>query len=142
MTTAQRFFTYTFKPFFVCTGLGTALIGLYALFPQWALTELAQLNYQQDYTIIVQHWGIMVGLMGIFMIGAAMVPTWRLPILVFSGIEKAFMVWLVLSNAGQDFARGFWIPATVDATVVMYTLAYFSVIGILPKEPAATVSGK
>lgn len=136
MTIGQRFFATTFKPFFVCTGLGTALIGLYALFPEWALAKLAQLNYQQDYTIIIQHWGIMVGLMGLFMIVAAVVPAWRLPILVFSGIEKAFMVWLVLSNTDQEFARGFWIPAAVDSTVVLYTIAYFWVIGILPKEPA------
>lgn len=134
MATLHRFFAATFKPFFLCTGLGTALVGLYAFFPEWSIRQLAQLKYQQDYTIIVQHWGIMVGLMGLFMMGAAIVPAWRLPILVFSAIEKAFMVWLVLSHADQEFVRGFWIPAAVDATVVLYTIAYFSVVGISPRD--------
>lgn len=136
MTIGQRFFATTFKPFFLCAGAATALIAVYAFAPELAVSRLAQLKYQQDYTIIVQHWGIMVGLMGLFMMGAAIVPAWRLPILVFSGVEKAFMVWLVLSNADQEFARGFWIPATIDASVVLYTIAYFWVIGILPREPA------
>ena len=142
MMTLQRFFTTTFKPFFLCTGLGTALIGLYAFFPEWSVIQLAQLEYLRDYTIIVQHWGIMVGLMGLFMMAAAFVPVWRVPILVFSAIEKAFMVWLVLSNANQEFVRGFWIPATVDATVVLYTVAYFFVVGMLPAVPTAATPDK
>jgi len=129
MDVLHRFLTATFKPFFLCTGAATALIGLYAFLPEWSVSQLAQLEYQRNYTIIVQHWGIMVGLMGLFMMGAAIVPAWRLPILVFSGIEKAFMVWLVLSNVQQDFARGFWIPAGLDATVVCYTVLYFLVMG-------------
>ena len=142
MMTLQRFFTTTFKPFFLCTGVGTALIGLYAFFPEWSVSQLAQLEYLRDYTIIVQHWGIMVGLMGLFMMAAAFVPVWRVPILVFSAIEKAFMVWLVLSNANQEFVRGFWIPATVDATVVLYTVAYFFVVGMLPVVPTAATPNK
>jgi hypothetical protein len=129
MEVLHRFFAATFKPFFLCTGAATALIGVYAFFPEWSVSQLAQLEYLRNYTIIVQHWGIMVGLMGLFMMGAAIVPAWRLPILVFSGIEKAFMVWVVLSNVNQDFTRGFWIPAALDSTVVCYTVLYFLVMG-------------
>ena len=140
MDVLKRFFTATFKPFFLCTGAATALIGLYAFFPEWAVSQLAQLEYLRNYTIIVQHWGIMVGLMGLFMMGAAIVPAWRFPILVFSGIEKAFMVWVVLSNADQEFVRGFWIPAALDSTVVLYTVVYFLVMGFrvpIPDEKSS-----
>lgn len=130
MNQAERFFARTFRPFFLFTGAGTALIGVYALLPSWAMPNLAKLPYLQEYTIIIQHWGIMVGLMGLFMMAAAIIPQWRLPIVLYSAVEKSFMVWLVLSNAHTSYANGFWIPAAVDASVVVYTIACFSVCGL------------
>ena len=88
-----QFFSRTVRPFFLLTGAGTALVGLYAFLPSWAMPNVAKLPYLQDYTIIVQHWGIMVGIMGICMMLAAIVPEWRVPILLYSAFEKAFMVW-------------------------------------------------
>lgn len=123
------FFDRTVSAFFLLTGAGTALIGLYAVLPSWAMPTLAKLDYLQQYTIIIQHWGIMVGLMGVFMMAAAVIPAWRPPILLYSALEKAFMVWLVLSSAAHSYAAGFWLPAAVDATVVVYTIAYFRCCG-------------
>jgi hypothetical protein len=125
----RQFFYRTVRPFFLFTGAGTALVGLYAVLPSWAMPNVAKLPYLQDYTIIIQHWGIMVGLMGIAMMLAALVPQWRVPILLYSALEKAFMVWLVLSNAQNSFVSGFWIPFVLDSTVVIYTIGYFAVCG-------------
>lgn len=130
-----RFFDRTVRPFFLFTGAGTALVGLYAFFPAWVMPNVAKLPYLQDYTIIIQHWGIMVGLMGIAMMAAAVVPEWRLPIFLYSAIEKSFMVWLVFSNAQHSFVSGFWIPFALDSTVVIYTIGYFAVCGFRPTLP-------
>jgi len=130
----RQFFARTVKPFFLFTGAGTALIGLYAFLPTWAMPSLAKLPYLQNYTIIIQHWGIMVGLMGVAMMLAALVPQWRVPILLYSALEKSFMVWLVLSNSQQSFVSGFWIPFAVDSTVVIYTIGYFLAIGFHSAE--------
>ena len=70
----RRFFARTVRPFFLLTGAGTAAVGLYAFLPSWAMPNVARLPYLQDYTIIIQHWGIMVGLMGLCMMAAAVVP--------------------------------------------------------------------
>ncbi len=67
--------------------------------------------------------------MGIAMMAAAIVPAWRLPIFLYSGIEKAFMVWLVASNARQPFVAGFWVPFVLDSTVVLFTIGYFLTTG-------------
>jgi hypothetical protein len=128
-----RFFARTARPFFLLTGAGTALIALYAVVPSWVMPKVAKLPYLQDYTIIIQHWGIMVGLMGVAMTAAAVVPEWRVPIFLYSAVEKAFMVWLVLSNARQPFVNGFWVPCVIDATVVLYTIGYFSDVGFQPR---------
>ena len=117
------------KPFFLFTGAGTALVGLYAFLPSWAMPNVAKLPYLQQYTIIIQHWGIMVGIMGLAMILAALVPRWRVPILLYSALEKSFMVWLVLSNAQQPFVSGFWVPCALDSTVIIYTIGYFLACG-------------
>jgi hypothetical protein len=130
----RRFFARTVRPFFLLTGAGTALVGLYAFLPSWAMPNVAKLPYLQDYTIIIQHWGIMVGVMGLFMMAAAVVPRWRVPIFLYSAIEKSFMVWLVLSNAQHSFVSGFWIPFAVDATVVIYSVGYFLAFGFRSPE--------
>jgi len=79
----KRFFDLTFKPFFVVTGLGTAVGVLNAFWPQWTAEKLELVPFDQNYTIIQQHWGMMLGLMGLFMIIAAFWVEWRTPILVF-----------------------------------------------------------
>jgi hypothetical protein len=129
MTQIERLFTRTVRPFLLLAGAGTALMGLYAFLPAWAMPNVAQLPYLQDYTIIIQHWGAVVGLMGLFMMGAALIPPWRVPILLFSALEKAFFVWLVVANAQQPFVSGFWMPCAFDAVVVIYTIGYFAVCG-------------
>jgi hypothetical protein len=125
----KRFFDLTFKPFFVITGLGTASASLYAFWPRWAAETVGKIPFLPDYTIITQHWGIMVGLMGVFMIAAALKVEWRTPILLYSLFEKAFMVYLVLANRSHSYSQGFKVGAAMDATVVLYTIIYFAVFG-------------
>ena len=125
MLNNEGFFSRTFKPFYMLTGAGTALIGAFAFAPSWATPTIARLPFLLEYTIIIQHWGIMVGLMGLFMMAAAVIPEWRVPIALYSLLEKAFMVWLVLFNAKQPFVTGFWIPFAIDLMVVVYTIGFF-----------------
>jgi hypothetical protein len=133
-TKMKRFFDLTFRPFFVLTGLGTALAALDAFWPRWTVEKVQKIDFIQDYTVILQHWGIMVGLMGVFMIVAAFRADWRIPILVYSACEKVFMVYLVVVNMNLPCARGFWFGAGMDATVVLYTIVYFAACGF--KSPA------
>jgi hypothetical protein len=112
----KHFFDLTFRPFFVVTGVATTLASLNAFWPRWAVERVEKIKFIQDYTMIVQHWGIMVGLMGIF-------------ILIYSALEKAFIVYLVVANASRSYSEGFRLGAGVDGTVVLYIIAYFGVTG-------------
>ncbi len=116
----------TLKPVLIIGGLGTALAGLDAFAPRFAVENVQNLEFIPEYTIFVQHWGIMVCLMGLFMVGAAFKKSWRTPILLYSLIEKAFMVFLVFTNLSHDFSRGFLAPAIMDAVIVLWSLAYFA----------------
>jgi hypothetical protein len=125
----KRFFDLTFRPFSVLTGLGTTLAGLFALWPRWTTETVGKLAFVQEYTIPLQDWGIMLGLMGVFMIVAAFRADWRKPILIYSALEKALMVYLAAANSGRSYDSGFRGAAMMDATVVLYTTAYFAVCG-------------
>lgn len=125
----KRFFDLTFRPFFIVTGIGTALGGLNAFWPEWTAEKVELIPFNQDYTIVLQCWGIMLGLMGVFMIIAAFRTDWRNPVLIFSALEKTFLVYLVVANVSRPYARGLWFGAGMDATVVLYTIAYFWVCG-------------
>ena len=122
----SKFIDATLKPVLIIGGLGTALAGLDAFAPRFAVENVQNLEFIPEYTIFVQHWGIMVSLMGVFMVAAAFKASWRTPILLYSLIEKAFMVFLVASNVNQDFSKGFWAPAVMDSIIVLWSLLYFA----------------
>jgi hypothetical protein len=124
----QKFIDVTIKPVLIIGGLGTALAGLDAFFPRFAVENVQKLGWVPEYTIFVQHWGIMVCLMGVVMVAAAFKESWRVPILLYGLIEKAFMVFLVASNSGQSFASGFYVPATMDAIITVWSVVYFAAL--------------
>ena len=122
----NKFIDVTIKPFLIIGGIGTALAGLDAFFPRFAVENVQKLDWVPEYTIFVQHWGIMVCLMGVFMAAAAFKESWRVPILLYSMIEKAFMVYLFLSNLDQSFSGGFLVPAVMDSIIIAWSLVYFA----------------
>jgi hypothetical protein len=126
------------KPVLVIGGLGTAAAGIYAFFPGYAVANIAELEFRQDYTIFVQHWGIMVGLIGVMMVAAAFKPSWVMPVMIYGVLEKAFMVYLVLSNVNESYSKGFWAPATMDGIITVYSLLYFYHVGNCDNKTAAT----
>jgi len=121
----EKFINVTIKPVLIIGGVGTALAGANAFAPVFAVENIQDLEWVPSYTIFVQHWGIMVCLMGVFMVAAAYKETWRTPIILYGLLEKAFMVFLVVSNLNEDFSNGFYIPATMDTFITIYSILYF-----------------
>ena len=56
----KAFIDKTIKPVLIIGGIGTALAGLDAFLPQLVVENVQKLEWVPDYTIFVQHWGIMV----------------------------------------------------------------------------------
>jgi hypothetical protein len=122
----QKFIDATIKPVLIIGGGVTALAGLNALLPRFAVENIQDMEFIPEYTIFVQHWGIMVSLIGVFMVMAAFRESWRTPILLYAMIEKAFMVFLVAINLGQPFASGFYAPAVMDTFITAWSVMYFA----------------
>ncbi len=121
----KTFIDKSTKPVLLIGGIGTALAGVNAFLPRFAVENVQNLDWVPAYTIFVQHWGIMVSLMGFFMVAAAFKETWRTPIILYGLIEKAFMVFLVVSYMDQPFSNGFYVPASMDAVITIWSLLYF-----------------
>ena len=121
----KRILDKTIKPFLIIAGLYTAIFGMNAFLPQFIVVNILKLPFVENYTIIVQHWGMMILLLGIFMIISAFRVSWRMPILIYSAIEKTFLIFLYILNISYPFSTGFLGAAVVDAIIVIYLLLYF-----------------
>ena len=118
----NTFIDKTIKPVLIVGGVGTALAGINAFLPRFAVENVQKLEWVPEYTIFVQHWGIMVCLMGVFMVAAAFKEAWRVPILLYGMIEKAFMVYLFATNMGETFSGGFMVPSVMDTIITVPAL--------------------
>ena len=67
----KTFIEKTTKPVLILGGAGTALAGLDAFLPRFAVENVQNMEWVPEYTMFVQHWGMMVGLFGVFMVAAA-----------------------------------------------------------------------
>jgi hypothetical protein len=119
------FFTKYVEKMLLITGIGTSAALAYAFFPQWAVNNIGQLPYLEQDFVFYQHWGIMVGMMGVMMIGAAFKPQWRQSIMLYSAVEKGFMVLLLVTNLGNPHINGFVLAGVMDTVVVLWTLGYW-----------------
>ncbi|CAH7302170.1 conserved membrane hypothetical protein [Vibrio chagasii] len=123
------FFNRFLKPFLVNGGLVTMYAGIYAINPETALHDMNNLPYDSNYVFLFRHWGIMVGLMGFFIAASAYVRRWRESIILYSFLEKLFMVYLFVSNffnpETAHLNAGFIPFAITDITICTYTLGYW-----------------
>ena len=115
----------TVKPVLIIGGLGTAAAFLFAFRPYYALARIADVDLNRDHIIFVQHWGLMVGVLGAFMVAAAFIESWRTPVFLYVLLAKLYMVYLVVDNASLPFSQGFTVPTVMDAFLAVYSILYF-----------------
>ena len=135
------FFSKYLSKMLLIGGVGTSAALLYALFPAWAIENIGQLPHLESHHIFYQHWGVMVGLLGLMMIAAAYKPQWRGNIMLYMVLEKAFMVGLLIVNWGSPAVAGFYTGAVMDALIVIWSIGYWfeqgSVFPVQDKKTAA-----
>jgi hypothetical protein len=127
MKRLDHFLAVTLRPFLIIGGIGTALPLLAAIDLSAANRVLfaGLLDYTASSVPALRHWGVMVGGIGILMVVSAFRPWIRFETMVFSGVEKAFMVFLFISNSDETWSRAYLGAFLLDLTIVTYTLFYF-----------------
>jgi hypothetical protein len=130
------FFTRYLSKMLFIMGLATASVFIFAIAPQWAIVNILRLPYSETFAmnyfaqghyLIYQHWGVMVGFMGIVMVVAAFNPTWRQPVVFYSFAEKFLMVALYVGSRGfaNENTHGFFPVIIVDTIVSVWTIGYW-----------------
>jgi hypothetical protein len=126
MRALDGFVARTIKWFLIVFGLATC--GTLPLaFDSNLITPMlgGLVDYTPSSVPALRHWGIMVFGIGALMVVAAFRPWLRFETMVFSAVEKAFMVYLFLSNLAQPWIRGYLLAFLIDSTITAYSILYF-----------------
>ena len=113
------------------TGLGGALLAL-PEHPENAAEFLLLLPLEaggEDYTPLIRHWGVLLTLVGVFMVVAAFKRNLEVPAMAISGAEKAVVAvfgWIV-------YRQGFVAPfgLFLDSAGAIYSLLYFLTLRVV-----------
>ena len=122
---SEKVIDKTLRPFLVITGLITMAPVLMALSPEAGLMKLFQLKLVAEYTLVVQHWGLMIFIVGLLTVISAFKTSLIFPVLLYSAIEKAGIVFFTFINVKHHYVEGFLQPAGFDLICVIYALLYF-----------------
>lgn len=116
----------TIVGFLIIAGLGTCSAGLAAYDTGLAQRLLLSGLVTVDPSVvpIFRHWGMMVFGIGALLVAAAFRPELRFAAMLFSLVEKAFMVYLFAGNLGQPWSAGYLAFAISDTSIVAYSLLY------------------
>ena len=126
MSALNAFIDNTIKWFLIVAGGLTGVALLFAIDTNLINPLLGGLvDYTPASVPVFRHWGIMVFGIGVLMVVAAFRPWLRFETMLFSTIEKSFLVYLFLSNLGQPWAMGYFFMFMLDATIVAYSVLYF-----------------
>jgi hypothetical protein len=125
---ADQFVSATLKGFLIIFGFATCLPILVAYNLDLANQRLFSglLEYGPSSVPALRHWGMMVFGIGALMIVSAFRPWLRFETMVFSAVEKAFMVYLFLAGRGQPWGQAYLSAFIVDLVIVIYSLVYFA----------------
>ncbi len=125
VTIMEKVIDKTLRPFLVISGLITMAPVMMALAPEAGLMKLFQLKLVSEYTLAIQHWGLMIFLVGLLTVISAFKTRFIFPIMLYSALQKAGMVVFTVSNVNHHWVEGFLHPAGFDLLCVIYALFYF-----------------
>jgi hypothetical protein len=124
----EEFVKQSMTVILIVGGLLTALAGMYAVAPQKAVALSLKLSWNEQYVILIRHWGFMVLLVGALLIWSVFDRTVLFQAMMFSAVEKAFMVGLFFGNLKKPWIKGFRPIAVIDSLMVIFSLLYFTVL--------------
>jgi hypothetical protein len=139
MSGIDRFVGKTLKGFLIVFGLATCLPIVLASNIDFANKHLFSglLDYGPSSVPGLRHWGMMVFGIGALMVASAFRPWLRFETMLFSIVEKGFMVYLFLINRTEPWSHAYLAGTIVDSTIVLYSLLYFVSSYGRPLPPAA-----
>lgn len=121
----EKIINTTLKPFLLISGFITMLPGIFVITPKTGLLEVFHLRLLPEYTLMTQHWGLMIFLVGFFMFVSAFKKNFVFPVLVYGTLQKIGMVIFYHTHSNHPWSSGFQQAALFDTLCVLYAILYF-----------------
>ncbi len=125
MNLLNRFIAKSIKPVLIIFGLATCLPILIAinidLLPDFA----NGIDFTASSVPALRHWGFMVFGIGALLVAAAFNPHLRFSAMVYSTLEKSFMVYLWISNMNEPWGSAYLGMGILDTIISFYSILYF-----------------
>jgi hypothetical protein len=126
MFAIDSFVARTIRWFLIVSGLITCATLLFAIDIDFMTPMLGGLvDYTPSSVPALRHWGMTIFGIGALMVAAGFRPWLRFETMLLAAMEKAFLVYLFLSNLGQPWVMGYLVLVMVDALIVAYMIVYF-----------------
>lgn len=126
MRVLDNFIAKTVKWFLIIFGLATCGTLPFAMDIE-LITPIfgGFVDYTPSSVPALRHWGFMIFGIGVLMVAAGFRPWLRFETMLFSTMEKGFILYLYLSNIEQPWIGGYFAPFVLDATIFLYSIFYF-----------------
>lgn len=126
MPTVNRFIAGTVRWFLLVSGILTCATLLFAIDINFMPPMLGGLvDYTPSSVPALRHWGFTIFGIGALMVAAGFRPWLHFETMLLAAAEKAFLVYLFLSNLGQPWVMGYLVLVIIDALIVAYMIVYF-----------------
>ena len=123
----KKFIDKTLKPVLVLTGLFTTSTGVLIFFPVEGLHMMFDLEMVGVYEVIIQHWGLVISMLGLCIVATAFKEKYRYPVLMFAAVEKFGLALIFVADLGTGNDNGFEMAAAFDFAMACYYSAYLYV---------------
>ncbi|MBK8551645.1 MAG: hypothetical protein IPL53_11525 [Ignavibacteria bacterium] len=125
MNLLNGFISGTLKPALIIFGLATCMPLVFAISID-LLPNLANgIDFTQSSEPALRHWGFMVFGIGALLFASAFYPWLRFSTMVYSTLEKSFMVYLWLSNKQSPWGDAYLTMGILDTIICLYSILYF-----------------
>lgn len=125
MNQLDNFISKTLKPALIIFGLATCMPLLFAVSIDFLPVFANGIELTQSGIPAHRHWGFMVFGIGALLFASAFYPWLRFSTMVYSTLEKAFMVYLWISSMNEPWGDAYSIMGILDTVICIYSVLYF-----------------
>ena len=125
MSFLNNFITRTIKPALIIFGLARCVPILFAVDINLLLIFADGIDFTPSSVPALRHWSFMVFGIGALLFASAFYPWLRFSTMLYSALEKSFMVYLWISNIENSWGGAYKLMGIMDSIICIYSVMYF-----------------
>jgi len=115
----RKYYERSARLILIVCGLITAALGGISISPELFIERIFKLDYVQNYDIIIRHWSASIFILGVLLIISAFNENWRIPLVLFAILEKAYLVVVCIFAMKYTYGKSFAIIIPADTVMCL-----------------------